>query len=244
MGETMAEAMEVSPTILAHDTRSKWQGFEQEEFQAFAELTRSSTKPNLSPEAIPFRCCEEPGCRQVECYRCVMDLTDTRLARCVVCERIRCIPCLDMLLDEAGAISEIRDTAVAAVFSGRNYFTEEEIKAVGEAVRAKAPRILAKCDECKLWRCFGCLDERDMNFWAAIALYDRLGSLANGVNSPKDSFRCTTCYWKSKPCTNPSCPNEVGVPTKRCGGCHIDRYCSVECQAAAYPGHVARCEKI
>ena len=59
---------------------------------------------------------------------------------------------------------------------------------------------------------------------------------------------CPSCteekYWSTKPCTNPTCPNEVGVPTKRCGGCHLDRYCSVECQAAAYPDHVARCLKI
>lgn len=65
----------------------------------------------------------------------------------------------------------------------------------------------------------------------------------------KDNFKntegvCAFCHWSSKPCTNPSCPNEIGVPTKRCGGCRIDRYCSVECQAEAHPHHEARCKKI
>ena len=32
--------------------------------------------------------------------------------------------------------------------------------------------------------------------------------------------------------------------TKRCGGCHLDRYCSVECQTAMYPDHVGRCKRI
>ena len=58
------------------------------------------------------------------------------------------------------------------------------------------------------------------------------------------NFLCDPCYWSSKPCTNASCPNEVGVPTRRCGRCRISRYCSVECQAAAYPGHVDRCKEV
>ena len=69
MGDTMVEAMGVSPAaILAHDTGIplvyiNWQGFRPEEYQAFAKLIRSSTKPNLSAEAIPLPGCEEPGCR-------------------------------------------------------------------------------------------------------------------------------------------------------------------------------------
>ena len=246
MGDTMAEAMEVSPTILHHDTGTcrKWQGFKPEEYQAFAKLIRSSKKPNLSTEAIPIRCCEEPGCRWVECYRCVTAPSVSRLIRCVACDRTRCFPCLDKLLEEAGDIPGLRDTTMTALCSGRNYFTEDEIRTVGEAMRDKDPRLVTKCMDCNLWRCFGCLDERSMNFLAARELYRYLGPLAEGVNSPGDSFRCTTCYWSSKPCTNPTCPSEVGVPTKRCGGCHIDRYCSVECQATAYPAHVARCGKI
>ena len=45
-------------------------------------------------------------------------------------------------------------------------------------------------------------------------------------------------------CTNLNCPNAIGVSTKRCSGCHLDRYCSVECQAAAYPAHEAWCKQI
>ena len=69
-------------------------------------------------------------------------------------------------------------------------------------------------------------------------------SVSSGVEMMESQYRCSRCYWSTKPCTNPSCPNEVGVPTKRCGGCHIDRYCSIKCQLAAYPTHVKRCQKI
>ena len=80
--------------------------------------------------------------------------------------------------------------------------------------------------------CLGCLDDRSLDSFLRHIL----------LKGPK--FQCSECYWKTKPCTNPTCPKEAGVPTKRCGGCHLDRYCSVACQAAAYPNHMAKCKKI
>jgi hypothetical protein len=52
-------------------------------------------------------------------------------------------------------------------------------------------------------------------------------------------------YLLEKICTNDACPNEAGkVKTFRCGGCHIHRYCSVECQTKDRHDHAERCERI
>ena len=52
-------------------------------------------------------------------------------------------------------------------------------------------------------------------------------------------------YLSTKICTSYTCPNEEGkVKTFRCGDCRKSRYCSVECQAAAYryPDHKEICQ--
>ena len=94
------------------------------------------------------------------------------------------------------------------------------------------------CVACSTDTCVSCMDDRSLT--ALVVSQVRLLCFGEDVSR----FRCSRCYWSTKPCTNPSCPNEVGVPTKRCGDCHIDRYCSVECQAAAYLDHIGRCKKI
>ena len=101
-----------------------------------------------------------------------------------------------------------------------------------------ADAALYHCAVCQRIRsyCCGCLDDESAHSLLA-SLLEKRGKGLNG-------FQCRSCYWKSKPCTNPSCPNDIGVPTKRCGGCHLDRYCSVECQTAAYPDHVGKCTRI
>lgn len=43
-----------------------------------------------------------------------------------------------------------------------------------------------------------------------------------------EGFECERCYFSKKPCTTPSCPHEVGVPTKLCVNCRRARYCSKE----------------
>jgi len=119
-------------------------------------------------------------------------------------------------------------------------FAEEDVVTIIEDLRKYADEY-AYCSHCKLYVCYQCLDYRSARMLAKALL-------GNFADPPKMNemppFICTPCYWSSKPCTNPKCPNEVGIPTKRCGGCHLDRYCSVDCQAAMYPDHVARCQRI
>ena len=61
---------------------------------------------------------------------------------------------------------------------------------------------------------------------------------------------CQPCYlsylkWSEKPCTNPDCTNEAGmVETKRCGDCHVARYCSKACQSVMRSAHRNECIEI
>eukprot|EP00562_Extubocellulus_spinifer_P007670 CAMPEP_0178502746 /NCGR_PEP_ID=MMETSP0696-20121128/17669_1 /TAXON_ID=265572 /ORGANISM="Extubocellulus spinifer, Strain CCMP396" /LENGTH=262 /DNA_ID=CAMNT_0020131825 /DNA_START=118 /DNA_END=906 /DNA_ORIENTATION=- len=80
--------------------------------------------------------------------------------------------------------------------------------------------------------------ERKIIFSAVSNVTRRTGSLGFTLGNGK---ACMPCYWSSKPCTNPDCPNEAGVPTKRCGGCRRSRYCSKECQIAMWPEHKKTC---
>jgi len=120
-------------------------------------------------------------------------------------------------------------------------FAKEDAVSIMEDIRAEIGWY-AQCKHCNLYVCYQCLDDRSARIVAeaqlAVVFAD---STKLDEMSP---FICTPCYWSSKPCTNPNCPNELGIPTKRCGGCHLDRYCSVECQAAMYPEHVDRCQRI
>ena len=63
------------------------------------------------------------------------------------------------------------------------------------------------------------------------------------VESKEERRAMLRDYLSVKICTNYTCPNEVGkVKTFRCGDCRKSRYCSVECQAAAYPDHKQICQ--
>mmetsp|Transcript_22324 Transcript_22324/g.64088 ORF Transcript_22324/g.64088 Transcript_22324/m.64088 type:complete len:157 (-) Transcript_22324:2817-3287(-) len=119
---------------------------------------------------------------------------------------------------------------------------DSEIVSFGKRLTSNAPDGMIKCGTCARGFCFECIDFVELKFIVDFCWASREKHVDDEVVCPR--HRCSHCYWSAKPCTNPSCPNEVGVPTKRCGGCHIDRYCSVECQAAAYPAHVPRCHKI
>ena len=45
----------------------------------------------------------------------------------------------------------------------------------------------------------------------------------------------------SRACTNCELPSELELPLKLCSGCRVARYCSPECQAAAWAGHKRMC---
>jgi len=198
--------------------------------------------PLLTTEAVPFQKCGGKGCSAEECYRCLSDAADRRLLQCAVCHRVRCRPCKDAVNVPGTVPAEI----VAALRAGPAAIGADQISRAAESLRGASPENWVTCGECHSWYCYGCLDDgsaRSLTLGLLDALRKR--QLDDAVSLTND-FQCSSCYWSAKPCTNPSCPNEnkVGIPTKRCGGCHIDRYCSVECQAAAYPAHLERCQKI
>ena len=187
----------------------------------------------LSLSALPFLCCGGNDCDYWECYQCAKDPWKGKISSCTKCKTNRCTHCLNRELDEyqAGGLSN-------GVFED---FVERKIGLIdyAEFLRRSIPNTMVHCSSCEEALCFNCMSEIEMASAALAGLY------ADGINGEsKKPAMCSHCYWASKSCTNPNCPNEAGVPTKRCGGCHLDRYCSVECQAAAYPEHMERCQKI
>ena len=71
----------------------------------------------------------------------------------------------------------------------------------------------------------------------------RLDRALGEVDSKEERRTMLRDYLSTKICTSYTCPNEEGkVKTFRCGDCRNSRYCSVECQAAAYPDHKDICK--
>ena len=170
-----------------------------------------------------------------ECYRCTIAThVRTRLERCVSCRKTSCTLCR-----ESG---DSRNAAIAAaqrlVNERRSNFVEGDAVSMIQILRGDESSF-AVCRRCHVPCCFECLDDR----FARNVANSLLSSISLEKDGPAHDL-CSSCYWSSKPCTNPACPNDAGMPTKRCGGCHLDRYCSVECQAAAYPDHMVRCKEI
>ena len=195
----------------------------------------------LSQYAIPFRSCGSAEYNMKECFLCFQyDSPLTLMKRCCECKTGRCGYCRDAYR-RASSDEPFLSVSFAMTTSGGRSASEEELMMLMSAMRGRDRDMYATCATCQRSCCFECLDDRSASSLAFSILE---AMVRDDSDTSMYQFQCTTCYWKSKPCTNSSCPNEVGVPTKRCGGCHIDRYCSVECQAAAYPDHVARCEKI
>eukprot|EP00562_Extubocellulus_spinifer_P001153 CAMPEP_0178476850 /NCGR_PEP_ID=MMETSP0696-20121128/3835_1 /TAXON_ID=265572 /ORGANISM="Extubocellulus spinifer, Strain CCMP396" /LENGTH=245 /DNA_ID=CAMNT_0020104157 /DNA_START=222 /DNA_END=959 /DNA_ORIENTATION=+ len=93
------------------------------------------------------------------------------------------------------------------------------------------------CDSCHTTKCYHCGGAEDY-FFRCFKCYTSYWLPRLHLGNGK---ACMPCYWSSKPCTNPDCPNEAGVPTKRCGGCRRSRYCSKECQIAMWPEHKKTC---
>ena len=166
------------------------------------------------------------GCAASECFYCHCDPIARSILSCGSCGTSRCNDCSgenvrNLLVNGTPTILEAKDK-------------------FHDLVRNNALGALFVCSTCKGCICVPCMDDMSMK-----SVTDAMVSVGTSPAGTVDSlYQCSHCYWSTKPCTNPTCPNEVGVPTKRCGGCHIDRYCSVECQLAAYPAHKKRCEKI
>ena len=205
----------------------------KEFFDSLEALIRSDER--LSTESTPFRFCSGPDCHVSECHRCCIALRiSTRLQCCVLCRKTQCRKC---------GHSPDADTIIALrrVLDRKQQcfgFDNDDKAEVLQVMRTS--ELFAKCQRCKQSFCLQCVDER---FGRTIAS-DLLYRTAFGGEFLIREGICSFCYWSTKPCTNPNCPKEVGVPTKRCGGCHVDRYCSVECQVAMYPYHAVRCKKI
>mmetsp|Transcript_14120 Transcript_14120/g.31518 ORF Transcript_14120/g.31518 Transcript_14120/m.31518 type:complete len:278 (-) Transcript_14120:217-1050(-) len=96
------------------------------------------------------------------------------------------------------------------------------------------------CDSCHTTKCYHCGGAEDY-FFRCFKCYTSYWLPRLHLGNGK---ACMPCYWSSKPCTNPDCPNDVGVPTKRCGDCRRARYCSKECQIAMWPKHKEECSKM
>ena len=200
----------------------------------------------LTIDASPVVICTSCGVH--ECRRCFLDPKPGKIDGCGICTGHLCGACSEeMLQNTIRAISG--DDASARAIANRCIQSRlengspspEYVQEFGEVLCRVSGDAIIRCHTpgCKLTACVSCLDDLSLaSVVKSVLSYDQ----ERGRNLLP--FKCSRCYWSTKPCTNPSCPNEVGVPTKRCGGCHIDRYCSVECQAAAYPAHMNRCSKI
>ena len=205
--------------------------------EIFAMLERRvQADDKLSMDFMPrVRCVGSADCRVQECYRCcIATHVSTRLESCVACRKTRCAPCRK----SSDASREAALLAAHNVLIGRSLdFCKDDLLAVMPYLRLDEDSF-AICRHCHVPYCFQSLDDRFARNVTA-ALLTSIASEIRGKDCPV-YYLCSACYWSTKPCTNPTCPNETGVPTKRCGGCHLDRYCSAECQAAAYPDHMIR----
>ena len=210
--------------------------------QAFESII--SQRHDLSMNAFPLIRCGAKECPVgFGCVFC-LDPSFDSLKCCSRCDKRRCKVCVDSFrnLDEAETVILSLMMVAAYCISGNAYGVEKFLK----REQRYGPDIgwadsMVRCSLCSRSICFECLDILE-GCRVVKVLRDMELEKEGGVGAR--NFLCDPCYWSSKPCTNASCPNEVGVPTRRCGRCRISRYCSVECQAAAYPAHVDRCKEV
>lgn len=201
-------------------------------------------RDDLTLEALPFTKCGGNNCfgddfSTVECRRCAEGPTRKKLFLCSSCGKARCRSCVEAAGEPAKAAF---DRLFCDAGKRSPIVMLDEFR---DAVSATAPDATALCcDKCEQQTCFECLDLVEIKCIVTLIYLSERGVADAGKRGSERTFQCSRCYWSAKPCTNPTCPNEVGIPTKRCGGCHLDRYCSVECQAATYPDHMAKCAKI
>ena len=171
----------------------------------------------------------------MECIHCASAAANNLLS-CHRCKKIRCRPCTNR--SRRTAAMDAFDLVTANSDEAKD-LAPETIVALQDCLSTGSPDSMAKCHSCSRVICYECRDFVETKLTAEMLL-----RTANGIFEPEKLFHCSSCYWSVKPCTNPNCPNEVGIPTKRCGGCHLDRYCSVECQAIMHSDHMGRCQRI
>ena len=206
-------------------------------------------RDDLTMESFPFVRCGSVGCcaddeTAVECIRCVQAPVAKRLSCCSVCGILRCGECVNSLKEPMTRAAHQLNSGM--LLKGNPEISVEDLVAFRNKLVAY-PDGMITCKTCIRETCVHCLDLSEMKRLAELLT---VKATEAGFERRYDDyvsnshFQCSGCYWSAKPCTNPTCPNDVGIPTKRCGRCHLDRYCSVECQAAAYPDHIGRCQKI
>ena len=199
---------------------------------------RDTANNQWSVDTLPFQVCGGDGCKESECRRCFTDPSAVRrLMRCFICcGNARCEGCF-ATYEQRLSLTIMKAAERKGILVPEGAFeliSEEDLGDIRSIFLADIPDVIVSCTRggCNFVGCLECLDHSSMERCLRNVFLD-------GPN-----FRCNNCYWSVKPCINSKCPNEPGVPTKRCGNCHLARYCSVECQAADYPAHVGRCQKI
>ena len=186
----------------------------------------------LSDGAIPLQVCQKPGCRASACFWCFHDTNIDSLGYCSLCKIQRCKGCYFSTTQMSGAWKATCMYA-ASVQNDEVDVTSSKLRELAEDVCSATPDGMLTCRTCEEIFCYECAGIQGLVSLVKCVVLDD----AKGV-------KCQRCYWSAKPCSNPTCRNEAGVPTKRCGDCRVARYCSKECQKAAYIGHVNKCRKI
>ena len=235
------------PSFLSYrkyDTTTLWPSY-----NAFISLVAG--REDLTLDSVSSICCMSTTCLagpsenmadKIECLPCAQSSTASRLNYCSRCGKLRCHDCVHQAFESLVASSSFQYAMTKTrIWRDGKVGSRADCEALFcEVLFTGNPDRFARCDICEISSCVECMDRVEFEQIARRTVT----AAVFGKNSERVEFRCSQCYWKTKPCTNPNCPNEAGIPTKRCGGCHLDRYCSAECQAAAYPEHMERCQKI
>ena len=188
--------------------------------ERFMKFIEQSDK--LSFDAIPFKPCGNYECKAYECYSCFTSQTAGRLVRCTRCNKVTCANCSRSVFEQP----------LSPCFRINNWSDRVEAFADMLVNPEQGGMALARCSNCHNVLCYDCVGASMLCRYLKSHTVDKV------------DLQCERCYYSAKPCMNPTCPNKVGVPTKRCGVCRRSRYCSKECQIAAYPGHQHKCKKI
>ena len=184
----------------------------------------------LTANAAPLLLCGAETCTvNFGCANCI-DCSSV-FQFCSRCDMHRCSACVDPFKDHTPIEKSKLIMLMMSVAGSWEAFQRKYGSSFGWTDG------MASCSSCRLSICYECLVKKEAK--------RMMQSFINRSFGYPSGFLCDPCYWMTKPCANVACPNELGsVQTKRCSGCHIVRYCSVECQAAAYPEHMERCKRI
>jgi len=189
-------------------------------------------------DASPIRRCGKKGCptsELKECMRCLNHPDRTNLLKCSGCGKVRCRSCHEASTGSCYS-SIVRLIETFSKMPREIPLDPIETTKLAEEILPSLQDGMVMCTTCnERYKCFACIGFKKIRGM----MFHRF---TTGGEVP--DFECDSCYYAAKPCTNPDCPNEVGVPTKRCGDCRRARYCSKECQKAAYPDHVRTCRNI